>query len=73
MKLKRFLLNYIHFLEIIHSYAWNQNIEKPNRSKLSMFIFTSVVHTREIVEENVVSQWWEYIKIGTKKWYHSSE
>ena len=72
MKTQTLVVLCIYFLEIMHLYAWNQNIEKPNRSKLSIFIFTTVVHTREITEENVVSQYWEYIKTRTKTWYHSS-
>ena len=35
----QFAILCINFLEIIHSYAWNQNIETTNRFELSIISF----------------------------------
>ena len=44
----------INFLEIIHSYAWNESLRKPNRSKLSILSFL-MLFIQENYAERMVS------------------
>lgn len=43
----------INFLEIIHSYAWNQNMKTPNISELSMFSSLLLFIQEKFVERMV--------------------